>query len=149
MWGTLSVPLFLNNDSSFRMKLIQTLFLTFLTLVTGLNCKSQEVGSQVLKPEALQLLIDETENLQLIDVRTVKEVNDGYIANASNIDYYSSDFKSQMDQLDKNAPVAVYCKAGGRSGKAAKMLRDLGFKQIYDLEGGFAAWKAAKLPVVK
>ncbi len=131
------------------MKLRQTLSMILLILLTGLQTKCQEVPSEALKPEAFRRLIDETANLQLIDVRTTEEVDQGYLENARNIDYYGSDFKKLMDKLDKDAPVAVYCGAGGRSGKTAKMLEDLGFKEIYDLKGGITAWKAAELPVVK
>ena len=43
-------------------------------------------------------------------------------------------------QLDKEKPIAVYCKSGGRSGGASKLLLELGFKEIYDLEGGILNW---------
>lgn len=78
---------------------------------------------------------------QLIDVRTPEEYKGGYIDNAKNIDFNSSDFKAKMAKLDKTKPVLIYCAAGGRSGKTASMLKEMGFKEVYDLQGGYSAWK--------
>ncbi len=79
--------------------------------------------------------------IQLIDVRTLKEYEGGHIANATLIDYFSSNFKETLLTLDKEKPLYLYCKSGGRSGKASKILAKLGFKEIYDLNGGYKAWK--------
>jgi rhodanese-related sulfurtransferase len=77
---------------------------------------------------------------QLIDVRTPKEYNDGHIGAAKNIDFYGSTFKSQMEKLDRNKPVLLYCHSGGRSGQALTMLKSMGFKEVYDLKGGWSSW---------
>lgn len=77
---------------------------------------------------------------QLIDVRTPKEYNDGHIGTAKNIDFYGSTFKSQMEKLDRNKPVLLYCHSGGRSGQALTMLKSMGFKEVYDLKGGWSSW---------
>jgi rhodanese-related sulfurtransferase len=79
-------------------------------------------------------------DVQLVDVRTPKEYNQGFIKNAKNIDYFSSDFKTQFQELDKEKPLYIYCRSGGRSAKASKILKTLGFKEIYDLKGGYLAW---------
>lgn len=78
---------------------------------------------------------------QLIDVRTKDEYNAGHIGNAKNFDFYKSDFKSNMAKLDKTKPVLVYCAKGGRSGQTASMLKEMGFKEVYDLSGGYESWK--------
>lgn len=88
-------------------------------------------------------------DLQLIDVRTPQEVSAGQIAGARNIDYSSRDFMTELGKLDREKPVAVYCAVGGRSARAAQALKELGFRQIYDLEGGIRNWSAQGLPVVK
>jgi rhodanese-related sulfurtransferase len=80
------------------------------------------------------------ENIQLIDVRTPEEHNAGKIGNASNIDFYSDDFQSQLEKLDKTKPVMLYCASGGRSGKAASMMNSMGFTEVYDLSGGYNGW---------
>ncbi|MBX7226000.1 MAG: rhodanese-like domain-containing protein [Chitinophagales bacterium] len=88
-------------------------------------------------------------NEQLIDVRTPEEFASGHLQNAVNINFYSSDFKEQLEKLDKTKPVMVYCKSGGRSGKAAIILKELGFTIVYNLADGVEGWKNKQLPVVK
>lgn len=95
--------------------------------------------SKVVSAAEFQKLLA-LENRQLIDVRTADEYSAGKIDNATNIDFYGADFKNQMAKLDKNKPVLVYCASGGRSGNTAAMLKEMGFKEIYDLQGGFRGW---------
>ena len=81
---------------------------------------------------------------QLVDVRTPEEFGEGHIEGATNINYHDADFKSQLEQLNKEKPVFVYCRSGGRSGRSMKDFKDLGFKKVYDLKGGFNAWSKAE-----
>ncbi len=81
------------------------------------------------------------ENVQLIDVRTPSEFSEGYISNAENINLMNSDFEDEIENLDKEKPVYIYCRSGQRSNKAAKKMIELGFKEIYDLEGGITSWE--------
>lgn len=93
-------------------------------------------------------IIHKDKTIQLIDVRTPAELATGIIKGSKNIDFSSPDFVTRMSALDKSKPVAVYCAVGGRSGKSALKLKELGFTQIYDLAGGMTAWHAQKMPVV-
>lgn len=78
--------------------------------------------------------------LQLVDVRTAPEYREGAIAGAIHIDVQKNDFECRADSLlKKEIPVAVYCKSGVRSKKAATKLARKGFK-IYNLDGGYAGW---------
>ena len=86
---------------------------------------------------------------QLIDVRTPKEYNGGYIKGAVNMHLYDTDFEQRIDTLDKNKPVYVYCKVGGRSAEAVAIMKSKGFRHIVELDGGMDAWNEAKLPVTK
>ncbi len=51
--------------------------------------------------------------------------------------------------LDPEKPVLVYCRSGGRSAKAVKLLREAGFKDVRDMEGGITAWEKEGRPVEK
>ena len=118
----------------------------FLTWAFSLsNCQEstaqQTVQSTVIAPDDFEAKALKA-GVQLIDVRTPDEYKAGHIANAKNINFYDADFKAQMDKLDKSKVIAVYCGVGGRSGKASTILTQLGFKTIYDLQGGMSAWKA-------
>ena len=76
----------------------------------------------------------------LIDVRTPGELEDGAIEGHTNINFSASDFQSEIDKLDKNLSILVYCGSGGRSGKTMSMMKDMGFKEVYNLKGGYSNW---------
>jgi thioredoxin 1 len=89
----------------------------------------------------------ENREIILIDVRTAEEYATGAIANAKNIDYLQDDFESKILNLDRNRPIYVYCKVGGRSGDAVEVFRKNGFHHVVNLKGGIMAWSQAKLPL--
>lgn len=128
-----------------RMKILRTLFLLPVIVLT-VSCQGQ-TGVQKLTVDNFEKKLETTGNKIVLDVRTADEFKDGHLAKATMIDYYSSDFKDQVNQLDKTKPVFVYCAGGVRSGKASSILSQLGFKEVYDLQGGFNAWTAASKPV--
>ncbi|MCH1613668.1 MAG: thioredoxin domain-containing protein [Flavobacteriales bacterium] len=76
----------------------------------------------------------------LLDVRTPEEINKGFLTNASFINFYDENFLQKASWIKKNQPIYVYCHAGGRSSKAAEMLIKLGFREVYNLVGGFSKW---------
>lgn len=100
--------------------------------------KGPKVNKSVTRSEFETLL--QKQGAQIIDVRTPKEYTSGHIEKAINIDYYSSDFKSKLGELDRNKPVLVYCKTENRTRETAKILKELGFNEVYSLEGGFTLW---------
>jgi len=87
---------------------------------------------------------DTLKNALLIDVRTPEEYSLGHLEEATNINWYDVDFKDRIGELDRSKTVYVYCKAGGRSAKAAAVFRELGFKNVVNLEGGYDVYLEAK-----
>ncbi|HRH50549.1 MAG TPA: thioredoxin domain-containing protein [Panacibacter sp.] len=86
--------------------------------------------------------------VQILDVRTTREYQNGHIKKALQADWLQQDqFKDRIQYLDKTKPVLVYCASGGRSGKAAEWLAQNGFQHIENLEGGFTQWKLENKPV--
>ncbi|MFI2743172.1 rhodanese-like domain-containing protein [Zhouia sp. PK063] len=91
--------------------------------------------------EVFKTLIQER-NVQLVDVRSKAEYESGHIKGAYNIDFFKQGaFKSSFEKFDKTKPIYVYCRSGHRSGQSAKQLNHIGFQEIYDLKGGYMAWK--------
>ncbi|MFS4493587.1 rhodanese-like domain-containing protein [Maribacter sp. 2308TA10-17] len=83
---------------------------------------------------------NELNSVILVDVRTPEEYAAGHLDNALNINWYDSDFAKQLESIDKDEEIYVYCKKGGRSAKAAHLLDSLGYKKVIDLEGGYDAF---------
>jgi rhodanese-related sulfurtransferase len=81
-------------------------------------------------------------DVQLVDVRTPAEFATGHLENALNINMIETDFITQVEKLDLEKPIYVYCQSGKRSAKAALILRDVGFKEINDMQGGYSHWES-------
>lgn len=123
------------------MKQFLFIFLIAISLLTSCAQPQQEV--QTVSPQEVYDAVynkDDT-SLQLVDVRTAEEYGVSHLKDAQNICVTEDDFQEKVKTLDKDKPVYVYCKSGGRSARAAKILADLGFTQIYDLDGGITAWE--------
>jgi len=101
--------------------------------------------------KANKLIEENIENTEFIilDVRTGEEYKVGHIENSINIDYKSSKFKENVSNLDKEKIYLTYCRSGRRSAKSAEIMRELGFENIYMIDGGIVAWDKAGLPVAK
>ncbi|MFT7252239.1 MAG: rhodanese-related sulfurtransferase [Flavobacterium sp.] len=126
---------------------MKNIFLSLSVLVLmACSCVKQQEGVNLVDSNKFEEQMKESTS-QIVDVRTSEEYTEGHIVNAVNMDVTSDDFESKIVSLDKEKPVMVYCKSGGRSAKAAAILRDNGFKQVYDLDGGMIGWNAASKPI--
>jgi len=122
---------------------MKKLAFVFLVLISmGFAGCQDSVNPKIttITPEEMKTFL-EVDNVQLIDVRTKEEYNAGYIPGAQNIDFFSPTFIDDINKLDKERPIFLYCKSGNRSAKCAKAMVNQGFVKIYDLEGGFSKWK--------
>ncbi|MDC6351372.1 rhodanese-like domain-containing protein [Zeaxanthinibacter sp. PT1] len=114
--------------------------MSFLSNLFGQKSNSSEKIT-ILDPEAYAEAIDMGQ-VQLVDVRTASEYRSGHIKNAKNIDWFKQkNFTESVKKLDKDQEVYLYCRSGARSLKAGRKLLDMGFTKVYDLKGGFNAWK--------
>jgi rhodanese-related sulfurtransferase len=122
------------------------LLLALVLILPFSSCQSQNKGDnlQLLEPKEFLAKFKATKDAQLLDVRTPEEVAEGALEGAQNINFYDADFKDKLSKLDKNKPVFVYCRSGGRSGKCAQMCKDMGFKEIYDMKGGWLNYSSQK-----
>ncbi|WP_010182883.1 rhodanese-like domain-containing protein [Aquimarina agarilytica] len=118
-------------------KIFLLIALAIVSTCMGQQTKAlQRVGFATLKNE-----INISETIQLVDVRTKKEFSSGAIERAINIPIENKEkFKQQVQHLNKNKPIYVYCHSGYRSKVASAILRDLNFKYIYDFSGGWKLW---------
>jgi len=107
------------------------------------SCAQETKQHQLIsQEESAQIL---TKEIQLLDVRTPQEYQQGYIDDAVLVNFFDSDFVTKVStRFDKNKPLYIYCAVGGRSNKAARKLIFEGFESVYDLKGGFNKWKNFK-----
>jgi rhodanese-related sulfurtransferase len=116
------------------------------TAVTPSPTLSQKL-SQISPDEAQNLLA--TKEVSVLDIRTPEEFAAGHLDGARNLDFYNSNFQSEIAKLDKAKTYLIYCRSGNRSGQAVSLFKNAGFKELYDLRGGISAWQSANLQVVQ
>ena len=80
-----------------------------------------------------------TKNAVLLDVRTPNEYNGGSIPGSKNMDCTASDFQAKVQKLDPDKTYFLFCRSGGRSGGAVKLMEKMGFKS-FNLVGGISSW---------
>ena len=118
-------------------------------LLTGLLLFLSMLFSCRQKGEFKSLSVDDFESLieaadvQRLDVRTLAEYSEERIPASININVLDDSFAAIADStLQKDKPVAVYCRSGKRSKKAAGILSERGY-QVFELDKGFTAWQQA------
>ena len=142
-----------------KLLLVLSVSLIIGVILTG-GCVSTETvppnqETQIIEnitPEEAYILIQENKdnpNFVILDVRTPEEFLGEYIENAVNLDYYSDTFRNDLDKLDKNKTYLIYCRSGRRSGNALNIMKELDFREVYNMLGGIIKWKSERLPTIK
>jgi len=126
--------------------------LGLVLLAVGCSFENKKEDTNLIDAEEFVAIIEQdtkAREVTLIDLRTPGEVNDtGVISGAQVIDYINADFDSSMKVLDKSKSYIVYCKAGGRSAKAAKRMKKMGLN-VRDYSGGMNDWLVKKNQTVQ
>ena len=124
------------------------LAMVVLLLVTACSSGSDTATIELVSPaDAAQVIEDDPAGLVVLDIRTPEEFNEARLADSVNVDFYDADFADQLDALDKNDPYVMYCRSGNRSSEAIKTMKDLGFVEVYEIDGGIANWYDSGFPV--
>jgi rhodanese-related sulfurtransferase len=122
-------------------------------LIGGCLDGNPPAGSGIVRTippaEALTLIEEKkgSPDFAVIDVRRPDEFAGGHIEGAININ--SATFSERLAELDPNGTYVICCQRGGRSAGVRDMMRDAGFREVYEIKGGMSAWTAAGFPVVK
>jgi len=121
------------------------LFSVLFAALTSCSTASQNSGNangnevKILKQSELAAKMKE-DNVVVIDVRTPGEVAQGYITGADKfIDINGASFAEEIGKLDKTKTYVMYCRSGGRSGRAASYMVENGFTNVYNLQGGISS----------
>jgi rhodanese-related sulfurtransferase len=126
-------------------------FLFVLLLVASVYNSAfsqQQQNYRDVNATEFKALSDTLQNAVLLDLRTPDELKQGMIVNATNLDYFMKDFEDRVAKLDPSKTYLLYCASGGRSGETMELMKSRGFKQVYNLDGGFIQWKKQKMPIV-
>lgn len=116
------------------------ILLAFVSVTACGYAQADTAATQTVDVREFAALL-ESERGVLVDVRTPEEYKAGYIDGALLINFFDADFEQRIDSLDTKTPVFVYCRSGGRSAKAMELMRTKGFSRVYNLDGGYEAWK--------
>jgi len=82
-----------------------------------------------------------------LDVREPEEFKAGHIPGAINIPRGLLEFQIEQQAPDKNTTIVVYCRSGNRSALAAATLMNMGYKNVFNVDGGWKTWQEAGYPV--
>lgn len=110
--------------------------------------KGVQLSKDVFPAEAWELISRNRKNneLAIIDVGTPQEYKNLHLEGAVNVNLLSRFFKTRLEVMDKNKTYVVYCKVGGRSKIAQKLMRQFGFQTVYNITGGMLLWEEEGLP---
>ncbi len=106
-----------------------------------------QVSEDIFRGEAWDLISTNSENdLVIIDVSTPREYRDLHLEGAINVSLLSRFFKARLEVMDEDKTYVVYCKVGGRSKIAQKLMKQFGYQTVYNVIGGTLLWEEEGLP---
>jgi rhodanese-related sulfurtransferase len=97
----------------------------------------QEIDVDTLESRSAETIV--------LDVREPEEYEQGHVPGAINLP--QADLASRLDELPRACPLVLICRSGARSLRAAQFLRQVGFEQVANVQGGTLAWRAASKPL--
>ncbi|MFD2531712.1 rhodanese-like domain-containing protein [Gracilimonas halophila] len=123
----------------------KTIVITATLLILGIimfnifnktNTEKETTMSIDISTEEFKEKRAETEGI-VIDVRTKDEYDEGHLAETDHqFDLMNGEFQSQLESLSKEETYYLYCRSGNRSGQAARIMKNAGFENVYNV-GGF------------
>ncbi|MCG2839062.1 molybdopterin-synthase adenylyltransferase MoeB [Photobacterium sp. WH77] len=109
-------------------------------MLCGLNNTVSDVAVPQIAPLDLARILEQKATFQLVDVREPGEREICHIPSSVSIPQRDIISGKGLSQLDRQLPVILYCKMGGRSRKALLALQEQGFEDLKNLEGGILNW---------
>lgn len=147
-----SLPKRKKNNRSKWIIIILSVVLVALAVTIGVLVQTDRTGriNKFISPQAAYALIEENQdnpNFVIIDDRYTNVFDSGHIGNATNIPWEAGGvgFADAVGKLDKDKVYLVYCQTG--CGGTSRAMKELGFKEVYEIAGGFNAWSTEGLPI--
>lgn len=122
------------------------LIIILVGMLSLISCgKSEDVTVEKvtvtkISSEDAKKIIDEESSVVILDVRTEEEYNSGHIENSILISVDDLEDRAEEILKDKEQKILIYCRTGNRSNTAGKILKEMGYTNLYDF-GGINTWK--------
>lgn len=110
-------------------------------------CKEAVADLPTVSVQTLHAAMENEENYTLVDVRSQSEFEQGHLAKALLLPRGSLEFLAPQTLIDPGQKIYVYCRTGTRSALAVRMLKDIGYTNVYNVEKGFKGWAEAGYPI--
>jgi len=123
--------------------------MTFSLLSLLAACSNTNVDTKDISQKNFIAKLERSENVVVLDVRSVEEFKEGHIPNAINIPH--NEIEDRLPELNdlKDSDIVVYCKTGRRAAFSYEILANNGFGRIEHLDGDFSAWQENGSPIAK
>ena len=145
-----------------RFSSLIVLFLLLRVAFLNISCSNADTQAQNQTAQPSQILktisaieskemiknFKTNERFVLLDIRTPREFNYERIDGAINIDFYQQDFVTNLQNLDKEKTYLIYCRTANRTSHALRLMKDLGFREVYNMAGGIVDWKRKGFAVI-
>ncbi|HEY8517169.1 MAG TPA: molybdopterin-synthase adenylyltransferase MoeB [Candidatus Binatia bacterium] len=105
--------------------------------------EARKVVPEVTVDQVKQRLAGNGHAVHVIDVREKEEYREGHLPGAVSVPRGFLEMKIEETVPDRDAEIIAYCQGGTRSLIAAKILKDMGYRNVVSMAGGFGAWKGA------
>lgn len=128
------------------------------TLIAGLMIMASALTAyaaqslQTISAAESNVLINQNKanpDFVVLDVRTPGEYAQGHLKQSQLMNFHGEGFEEELGKLDKSKTYLIYCRSGGRSGMALKLMERLEFESVYNMGGGFNDWSRAEFPFEK
>jgi rhodanese-related sulfurtransferase len=99
-----------------------------------------DIKYQDINSDEFERMMKENPNAVVLDIRSQMELSEGYIEGSTLMDMWSPDFMQKIQEMDRDKTYMLYCRSGNRSGHVCDLMAQMGFKNVYNLNGGILAW---------
>jgi len=131
----------MKNKKNMIITLTLAAIMLFVGIIMVFNINLTSIfASDNISVQTLNTMLDE--DYQFVDIRTSQEYNAGHIDEFNiNIDFYQFENNlSLLDELDKQKTTVIICNSGNRTNIAYSLMKNYGFKQVYNVLRGIQAW---------
>lgn len=121
-------------------------WLILLFVFTFYQASNAQLGKSRIDARSFQNKIKSSDNVLIIDTRPAYKFQENRIKDAV-LAENQDDLLALLRYVPKSTVILVYCQIGDRSKRAVKLIKQEGFKKIYELEDGLNTWIDASLPL--